>query len=420
MKNSRTFVLGLDGMPFSFLDRQFKNGHMPQFAKLACTYGYQKMNSVYPTVSSVAWTTYATGANPGQHGIFGFVDRVADPFAVKIPTARDRKAETLWHKLSNKQKRVIVINVPLTYPPEPVNGILISGFLCTDISDVAYPQDMSQYLKLKNYVIDVDAWLARKSKQEFMSKLNEALETRFEIAFELMEKEKWDFFQLHIMETDRLLHFFWKDLEAEGEFYPQIETFFTKLDRYIGKLKERLASHNRLLILSDHGFCAIKAEVQLNVWLEKQGFLKFDSNAEKKLANYARETLCYALIPGRVYINLEGREEKGSVSIHDYEKVRQDVRQRLSELRDPETNTQVVDKVFLREEIYKGPLLEQAADLIVHPVNGYDLKATIDDDDLFVRTALDGMHTYDDAFVCGVNMDVSVLESIQDVSRQLL
>lgn len=416
----KTFVLGLDGVPYSFLKQQFEQGKMPALAAIAQKNDYRKMNSVYPTVSSVAWTTYATGANPAQHGIFGFVDRVADPFAVKIPTAHDRKAETLWHKLSNKKKRVIVINVPLTYPPEPVNGILISGFLCTDISSVAYPQNMSQYLKLKNYVIDVDAWLVRESKQEFMSKLHEALEKRFEIAFGLMEKETWDFFQLHIMETDRLLHFFWHDLTTEGEFYPQIKKFLTKLDTYIGTLKERLSSHDRLLILSDHGFCAIKAEVQLNGWLEKQGFLKFDSNAEKKLANYAHDTLCYALIPGRIYINLEGREEKGSVSIHDYDKVREDVKQRLGELRDPETNRQIVDKVFLREEIYQGPLLEQAADLIVHPVNGYDLKAAPGNEHIFVRTALDGMHTYDDAFVCGVNIDVSALESIQDVFGQLV
>lgn len=413
----RTCVLGLDGVPFSFLQKQFEQGKMPHFSKLAQENGFQQMNSVYPTVSSVAWTSYATGVNPGEHGIFGFVDRVANPFSITIPTARNRRAETLWHRLSQKNKRVIVVNVPLTYPPEPVNGILVSGFLCTDISDVAYPPDMSSYLKSKDYVIDVDAWIARESKQEFINKLHQALEKRFEIAFELMEKETWDFFQLHVMETDRLLHFFWGDIEAHGAFSGETEAFFTRLDHHMNRLASRLSGQDRLLILSDHGFCGIKAEVQLNTWLEQHGLLKF-TGSERKLNKYHKDTLCYSLIPGRIYINLEGREEKGTVLENDYDKVRADIKQRLLELVDPETNERVVDKVFMREEIYRGPLLEHAADIIAHPKNGYDLKAG-SGDDIFARTALDGMHTYDDAFICGINMDTSGLESIQDVAERI-
>ncbi|KPK70147.1 hypothetical protein AMJ87_09340 [candidate division WOR_3 bacterium SM23_60] len=413
----KTFVLGLDGVPFSFLQKQFEQGKMPHFAKLAQENGFQQMNSVYPTVSSVAWTSYATGVNPGEHGIFGFVDRVANPFSITIPTARNRKAETLWHRLSQKNKRVIVINVPLTYPPEPVNGILISGFLCTDINDVAYPQAMSNYLKSKDYVIDVDAWLARESKQGFINKLHQALEKRFEIAFELMERETWDFFQLHVMETDRLLHFFWGDIEAHGAFAGETEAFFTRLDHHINMLVSKLSGQDRLLILSDHGFCGIKAEVQLNTWLEQQGLLKFTGN-EKKLNKYHKDTVCYSLIPGRMYVNLKGREEKGTVLENDHDKVRADIKQRLLALVDPETNERVVDKVYMREEIYRGPLLEHAADLIAHPKNGYDLKAGTRNG-IFVRTALDGMHTFDDAFICGVNMDTSGLESIQAVAERI-
>jgi predicted AlkP superfamily phosphohydrolase/phosphomutase len=219
------------------------------------------------------------------------------------------------------------------------------------------------------------------------------------------------------METDRLLHFFWGDLETTGVFSREIETFFSRLDHQMDTLAKKLSAEDRLLILSDHGFCGIKAEVQVNTWLELQGLLKFNAG-EKKLGNYHRDTVCYSLIPGRIYVNLKGREEKGTVNLRDYDKVRADIKDRLLRLEDPETNERIVDRVFMREEIYQGPLLEQAADIIAHPVDGYDLKAG-SGNDTFVRTALEGMHTYDDAFVCGVSMDVSALESIQDVAEHL-
>ena len=414
-KKAKVFVLGLDGVPYSFLKKETDHGNLPHLAEMFQQGTLRRMHSVYPTVSSVAWTTYATGENPAGHNIFGFVDRIPDPFTIRIPTARDRKAQTLWQNLSQAGRRVIVINVPLTYPPEPVNGILVSGFLCTDINKSSYPPDFSNHLKSKAYVIDVDAWLARKSKGEFMDKLHQAMEKRFEIAFALMEEEKWDFFQLHIMETDRLFHFFWEDLETRGEYDPQIESFFDKLDGFIGQVEQRLSGKDGFLILSDHGFCGIKAEVQLNVWLEKEGLLRFEEGADKKLEHYHRDSMCYSLIPGRIFINLEGREEKGTVKPGDYEKVREEIKGRLLGFRDPGNHGKIIDRIFFREEIYQGPYMENAPDMVAHPVRGYDLKARVGGHDIFERSALKGMHTYDDAFICGVNLDASSVTSIQDV-----
>ena len=419
--NRRTFVLGIDGTPYSFLEQNFAQGKMPHLAKMAQDFGIKRINSVYPTVSSVAWTSYMTGENPARHNIFGFVDRVANPFGIRIPTAKDRRTETIWSELSNQGKRVIVINVPLTYPPEAVSGILVSGFLCMDIEKSSYPAEFVSYLKSKDYIIDVDASLARNNqKRKFMELLHQAMEKRFEIALELMDREEWDFFQLHIMETDRLFHFFWDSIENEGEFSRDIETFFKKLDDFIGHLQQRLSEKERLLILSDHGFCSIKNEVQLNRWLEEQGLLKFEDNGKRKLANYDGSSLCYSLIPGRIFINLEGREEKGSVHKDDYEKVRREIKQRLLEFRNPQNGERIIDKVFFREEIYEGPCLEDAADIIAHPTRGYDLKGKTDASKIFESSALNGMHIYDDAFICGINFDLNSVTSIQDVKKNII
>ncbi len=414
-KQAKTFVLGIDGVPYSFLMNKFEKGEMPNLAAFVKDNPAKRMKSVYPTISSVAWTSYMTGKNPAEHNIFGFVDRNPNPFAIKIPLANERKAKTLWKKLSEEGKRVIVINVPPTYPPEEVNGILVSCFLCPDINKSSYPPDFAEYLKSKNYVIDVDAWLARESRRKFMDGLHDAMEKRFEVAFELMESKKWDFFQLHIMETDRLFHFFWDNIETKGEFSKDISNFFSKLDGFLEKLQSRLSKNDKLLILSDHGFCGIKAEVQLNKWLENEGLLKFGAGKEKQLPDYEKSSICYSLLPGRVFVNLEGREEKGTVKRKDYEKVRNDIRERLVAFKDPNSGHKVIDKVFYREEIYQGPFIESAADIIAHPVNGYDLKGKLDAQDIFEHSALNGMHTYDDAFICAKNINISSVDTIQDI-----
>ncbi len=418
--NKRIFILGIDGVPFTLIEKLFQENGLKNLKDI-CTQGsYHRMNSVYPTISSVAWTCYMTGTNPGEHDIFGFIDREPDPFAIKIPLAEDRKTDSLWKKLSDKGKRVIVINVPLTYPPEKVNGILASGFLCTEIENLCYPEEYTKYFKSKKYIIDVDAWLARENKQKFISELFKAMEKRFEITFDLMKKEEWDFFQLHIMETDRLLHFFWNDLENGGEFQGQAIKFFKKLDEFIEELRNKLNKEDGLIILSDHGFCKIKNIVQLNVWLEKEGLLKFNPGSEKQLPNYHEDSICYSLIPGRIFINLKGREEKGTVREKDYEKTRKILKKKLLNFKHPNSGEQIIDKVFYREEIYSGPYLDNAADLIAHPNNGYDLKARLDTDNIFDTDILNGMHTYDDAFICENNMDINNIKSIEEVSNCIL
>lgn len=421
MSKQKTFVLGLDGMPYTLLQEMFSRNQMKNLMNIGKMGSLKKINSVIPTISSVAWTSYATGKNPGVHNIFGFADRTDNPFSITIPTSIDRRAETIWSKLSGKGKRVIVINVPMTYPPEKVNGIMVSCFLCADIKKSTYPPEFHKYLEKKQYVIDADAWLVRKSKKSFLEQLCSILEKRFEIAFELMEAQEWDFFQLHIMETDRLLHFYWDDTIAkkESEYSGMVKEFFKKLDFLIGELCKKLNKNDRLIILSDHGFCGIKKEVQINNWLEQQGFLKFYS-LNRQLHRYKSQSTAYSLLPGRIYVNLKGREEKGSVPLHLYKEVIEDIRERLIRLRDPENGEYVIERVFLRDDIYSGKYLSNSPDIIAHPKNGYDLKGALDNKDIFTKSILNGMHTYDDAMLLGINCDVSNVESIDQVAGIIL
>jgi predicted AlkP superfamily phosphohydrolase/phosphomutase len=396
----RMVVIGIDGTPFTFLQRLMAEGRMPQFARLVAGGGFARMNSVHPTVSSVAWASFMTGQNPAKHGIFGFVDR--DPATLKtlIPTSRNMASRTLWEHLSDAGKRVVVMNVPSTYPPRPVNGLLISDFLTPSIDKVAYPPQVVERLKGWGYRIDTDPWLARESKDKMLADVHDVLERRVRTMFHLMEEEDWDYFHCHIMETDRLFHFLWQEMaENDPTYAPQFMAFMEKVDEVLGQVAGRLDEHTGLIVLSDHGFCTLEQEVYVNRWLVEQGWLSFTSAEPKNIGEMAPGSVAYALDPGRVYINLKGREREGSVAPGaEYERRRDEIAAAALALRDPASGRPIFSAAFRREEIYAGSLLGQAADLILAPYDGFDPKGPVSKPALtFKGTALVGMHTFDDA-----------------------
>jgi predicted AlkP superfamily phosphohydrolase/phosphomutase len=399
----RLFVLGLDGVPHSFITARIAEGKLPNLAALFRQGSLRRMDSVLPCISSVAWASFQTGVNPARHAIFGFVDREPNPFKVFIPTGRNVASTTLWEHLGRVGKKVVVINVPMTYPPRPVNGKLVSCFLCTDLAKGTWPPELAVRLKAMGYKIDADAWLARKDKQAFMADLDLALEKRFEATFELMA-EPWDFFQLHVMETDRINHFLWRSWEqGEAPWKAAFDDYYRKIDGFVGELLGRLPEGCELVVLSDHGFCSVDKEVYLNHWLEEQGYLLLAPAAGKEkpesVADMTPETRAYSLIPGRVYLNLAGREQKGSVAPGAAEELKRELSARLvAEVKDPETGRPIIARVVRREEVYSGPGFERAADLIAVPHDGFDLKGNVARPELAVRGALEGMHTFADAF----------------------
>ena len=402
-RKRKVVVIGLDGTPYSFLQRMIREGRMPNFARLVEEGSFITINSVYPTVSSVAWSCYMTGKNPAKHGIFGFVDRRPDSYKYFIPNSRTMQSKTLWEILSDAGKRVVVINVPVTYPPRPVNGVLIAGFLSPTVEKGAYPPQVASTLKQLGYKLDADPGAARKSKDLALKEVNEALEARARALFHFMDNEEWDFFQCHIMETDRLHHFLWELMEqGHPQYAPAFFAVYERIDRILGDVVKRLDDNTTLIVMSDHGFCTLKKEVYVNYWLAEKGWLRYKSDSPRTLEDIDPSSLAYSLDPGRVFINLKGREPQGVVSPgKEYEDLREEIAQAALELRDPDTGELMIEKVLRREEIYSGPLLDRAADLILVPKRGFDLKAGFGKTQLtFKGDALIGMHTYDDAMFC--------------------
>ena len=396
---NRLFVLGLDGLPLSFVQKAAESGLMPNLAGLLTNGLTTPIKSVLPTVSVVAWANYATGVNPGKHGVFGFVDRRPNPFSVHIPTAKDLKTPTIWEVLSGLGKRVGVINVPLTFPPKSVNGFMVSCFLSPDLAKATFPVELAPRLMEMEYRIDADVGLGKTDINAFLDDLNLTLSRRFSACFKLMQSESWDFFNLHVMCTDRINHFLWADYETGEGLAQEFMHFYRKLDSYIGELIDNLPPGCRLALISEHGFTRSRGLVYINHWLEQNGYLHF-SRGRKELMNMHADSKAYSLVPGRIYINLKGREEKGSVPPgNPYEDLREELIHRLEGLREAQSGEALVAKVHKREEIYSGAQLASAPDLLIEAVDGVDLKANLDAPGLVGGPDLSGMHSPEGAFL---------------------
>jgi predicted AlkP superfamily phosphohydrolase/phosphomutase len=168
--------------------------------------------------------------------------------------------------------------------------------------------------------------------------------------------------------------------------------------------------------MSDHGFTTLKKEVYLNVWLENEGYLSFQPDTQRDLVSLDPRTRAYSLDPGRLYVNLAGREPDGSVSAGASGPLLDELESRLGSLRDPESGEAIVNHVYRSPQIYDGPFFGRAPDLLVMPRDGFDIKGTFESDRLTGRGKLVGMHKYDNAtlFVRGKNIAVDHA-SVHDV-----
>lgn len=410
MKKLPLFILALDGTPFTLLQRLIQNGVMPHFKKLIEDSTFQQMDSVLPPVSSSAWASFMTGATPDKHGILGFVDRNPATMEWYVPNAAHLRKETIWQTLSEMQKRVFVMNVPVTFPPQNINGISICGFLGSDITKGTYPPEIGYLLKARDYKIDVDTELAKTDLSAFYDQLMVVYEKRIETMHHFYDQEQWDVFMVHIMETDRLHHFFWQFFETgQAPFTSRFLDLYHKIDHLIGQIVQKIPKNSALLILSDHGFTTLKYEVYLNHWLAENNYLSFNNYPATSLKDISLKSRAYSLYPGRIYINLKDREKDGCVEPGlEYELVRNDLIQKLHNLRDPE-KLPVIEKVLRREEAYPNATsLErnQLPDLIAIGRRGYDLKGNLHHPTLFDKTVFNGMHTPDDAFVLAKNIKI--------------
>jgi len=331
-------------------------------------------------------------------------------YKMYFPNFTHLRAPTVWDELGATGKKTVVINMPATYPAREMNGAMISGFVAIDINKAVSPSSLAPRLNEMGYRIDLDTAKAREDHDFLFRDLDETLAGR-ERAVELLWKEiDWDLFIVVITGTDRLMHFLWEAYEDNNHSCHQaFLDYFDKVDRLVGQVYDRFLALdgsrkglNQFYMLSDHGFTTIKTEVYLNRWLEENGYLKFQKDQPETVMDIGPGTSAFAMDPSRIYINVMGKYPLGKVDLSDYERVRQELKQGLEDL-SFENGQKVARKIFFKEELYKGPFLDRAPDLVLLSHSGYDLKGRVNSDSVFGRSNLVGMHSQDDAFFFNSN-----------------
>jgi predicted AlkP superfamily phosphohydrolase/phosphomutase len=317
---NRVCVIGLDGVPCTLLEKLADEGVMPAVAELRGLVPLRRMRVSIPEISAVSWTSFATGANPGVHGIFGFVDLAPGGYQLRFPRFTDCRAATIWDKVGYAGGSSVVINQPFTYPARPLEGALVSGFVALDLEQSVYPTGLVPELERIGYAIDIDTSACREDHELLWRQLHETLEGRRR-AVELLWPRDWTYFQAVVTGTDRLFHFLWDAVEdAEHAHHTAAMEYFLAIDRFIADTWERFRDGNggdgaieRFFLISDHGFCGIRSEVYLNRWLQQEGYLRFGSDPPAGLEDMDPDSRAFCLDPGRIFINAADRFPAGSV-----------------------------------------------------------------------------------------------------------
>ncbi len=401
----RVAVIGLDGVGTPLIEALTDRGVMPRMAALRRIGTLARMTSSIPTISSVSWSGFMTGTNPGRHGIYGFTDVKRDSYAVYFPNYRHVQGATIWDVLGAEGRRSIVLNIPNTYPAKDIDGVLVSGFVAVNIERAVTPARVLPLLKSQGYKIDVDYVNANERVDAFFRDLHDTLAARRRTFTHFLREEDWDCFIGVITETDRLHHYFWSAYaDPTSSLHQRFLDFYAAVDATIGELVDGLPGGTSLFVLADHGHTLIESEFYPNVWLRQEGLLTFKTPRPKSIADLDPTSKAFILDPGRIYLNLKGRFANGVVEPGaEAEELLQRITAGLTaiEYSGPAVNgaRRPVKRVFRRDEIYHGPQLAQAPDAVLHFHDGFDIKGAVARDELFGRSALTGMHTYDDALL---------------------
>ncbi|MBZ0157685.1 MAG: alkaline phosphatase family protein [Alphaproteobacteria bacterium] len=386
----KVVVAGLDGVPYTLLLEYMERGVMPELKELCRGGKLIRMSSSLPEVSSVAWTGFMTGRNPGEHGIFGFMELDRQSYGYTFPNFTTLKERPVWERNNIK---TVAFNIPQTYPALPMNGVMVSGFVALDLKKATYPDRVFSYLSERGYRLDVDARLAGENPEAFFADLFEVFRKRREAIEYLYDNEEWQLFIGTITETDRLHHFFY-DSAREGQYFAVFERFYRELDGFIGNLARKAERDGALFMTcSDHGFTPISTEVYLNRWLVESGYLERDGGEGLKGMTSSSRAFC--LDPSRIYLHLEGKYKKGRVQQKEYRSLLDELKGQFLEI--AFEGRKVIKEAYRREEIFHGRYAENGPDLYLLPHYGFDLKGSVDRSSVFGTSRFRGMHTYDDA-----------------------
>jgi len=377
----RVAVIGIDCLtPQLVFDQHLDQ--LPFFHGVVERGVWGKLRSTVPPITIPAWLCMASSQDPGQLGLYGFRNRTNHSYGeLSVADASWLRAPTLWQLLSRKRRRSLVVGVPLTYPPRPILGDLVSG--------VPVPADAEVYTAPKGlraeldeiagdggYIIDVGDFRTR-SPEDLAQALAELRENRFDVVEALAARREWDLLFMVEMSVDRLHHAFWAHADPahplhdpETPFRHLLRDFYIALDARIGRFVESLGDDTAVLVVSDHGAKTMKGGVRFNEWLVREGLLTLKARPPK-LGRLKPEMIDWSKTKAwadggyytRVFCNVKGREPEGVVE--DCDAFVAELKGRFETMAGP-GGAPLGNRVFVPKETYQA-CENVAPDLIVYP-----------------------------------------------------
>lgn len=346
----RVLVVGLDCAPPALLFDRYQ-GAMPNLARLLERGSFGPLRSTEPPITVPAWACMTSGYDPGQLGLYGFRNRIEDSYELSIASARDMRSKRVWDRLSEAGRTVAALFVPLTWPPPPVRGHVVSGFLAPgDGAAYAFPRRFEAELEARfgAHRPDVDGFRTD-DLEGLLPRLYEGTRRRFEIARWVWREKRPDFQMFVEMGTDRFHHAFWHHIDPahprfdpEGPHVDAGRAYYSFVDECLGELLSAVDDDTTVLVVSDHGARPMLGGVRINEWLCREGWLTL---AEPPVG---AERLDLAKVDwtrtrawgeggyyGRVFLNVAGREPEGIVDPARYDATRDELARALEALPGP-------------------------------------------------------------------------------------
>ena len=363
---NRVVVVGLDSLEPSLVFERWRT-ELPNLRKLMEGGLYGELCSTIPPITVPAWMSMFTGHDPGSLGIYGFRNR-RDRSYDGLATANSRMVTvpTVWDVIGGAGLKSVVLGVPLTHPPKPINGWMVSGFpLPGTEGDYTYPAELKEEIRsvVGEYMPDV-AEFRTDDKKHLIEQVYVMTDRRFALARHLMKTRDWDLFVMVEIGPDRMHHGFWRYHDSEhpkhepsSPFATAIRDYYRYLDDQLGSLLE-LAGDAVFVVVSDHGAQRMEGGVCINEWLMREGYLALSSQPEgiTRMSPAAVDwdkTLAWGDggYYGRIFLNVRGREPRGVVLPQDYEKVRSELIAALEAMTD-ESGHPLGTKVYRPEDVY--------------------------------------------------------------------
>lgn len=419
----KILIIGIDGVPPKLINSLVKRGYLKNIKNLIEKGFYNTLKSTFPPITAPAWVSFATGCNPGKHGCYDFLKPVNSLANIKTINSQDIKCKTFYEILEKNNLKSILINLPVSTPPRTKN--ITIGSLLTQEKNFIYPSGLKNEIpELSQYRIAPDPKLALQDNFEKYAKHIRKLEkNRFNVAQKLFTRKPWNLFFILFSGTDWIQHkVFGKIMAGKIKENSNILKLYQDIDEYIGWFKSQAPKNTNIFIMSDHGFRVLDKAFFINSWLKKQGLLKeskqkniisstiFEKERDKAKNKRIRirfdkifgwvtkfpllfkvfkfiydktkkiipiesdlgtkivdpqETVACSISSESmgIYINDKQRFRDGKVPSKKCGQVKKNLIKKLAKIKEKDKN--IVDFVKTREELYWGPYLKQAPDILI-------------------------------------------------------